>query len=232
MLRCIAVDDEPLALELLRDYISKVGFLEPVAFCADGMEAVKVLADEKVDLVFLDIQMPGLTGLQLIQSVQQKPLFILITAYEQFALEGYRLNVVDYLLKPVEFSRFLQACNKAAELNKLMHERVTGNREYFFVPIEYSMVKVVFKEVLWLEGEKDYTRIHLRPPTKPLFVRMTLKSAEDELPASLFVRIHKSFIAAIDAITAIKKNSVFIGDVELPIGETFRQTVQGLTSKK
>ena len=151
MLRCIAIDDEPLALELLVDNISKVPFLELVAECSNALEALKVLQDQKVDLVFLDIQMPGLTGLQFIQSLAEKPMFILITAYEKYALDGYTLDVLDYLVKPVSLDRFIKACNKARELHelKLKGNNSTGNSkaDYFFVNVDYKLLKVVFADI-------------------------------------------------------------------------------------
>lgn len=238
MLRCIAVDDEPLALQLLEDYIDKVPFLKLVASCNDAFEATTVLQQEEVDLVFMDIQMPGLTGLQFIQSLTQRPLFILITAYERFALEGYTLSVIDYLLKPVELSRFMQACNKALDLHTLKQGQAAAQgqtpapeADYFFVHVDYSLVKLMFTDVMWIEGLRDYVKIHLKPPAKPLMVRSTVKSMEEELPAFKFLRIHKSFIVAIDSITSIRKNSLFIGDMELPVGETFRDSINQLTKR-
>jgi len=232
MLRCIAVDDEPFALQLLQDYISKVPYLELVATCSDAFEATTVLQQQSIDLVFVDIQMPGLSGLQFIQSLTQRPMFILITAYEKFALEGYALNVVDYLLKPVELSRFLQACNKALELHQLKHAP-PNNAEatYFFVPVDYSLVKVLYQDVVWIEGLRDYVKIHLKPPAKALLVRSSVKHMEEELPPGRFLRIHKSYIIAVDSITSVRKNSIFIDELELPVGETYREAIQQLTKR-
>lgn len=235
MLKCIAVDDEPLALQLLEDYIDKVPYLQLVATCADAFEATAILQQQEVDLVFIDIQMPGLTGIQFIQSLTQKPLFILITAYEKFALEGYTLNVVDYLLKPLSLTRFMQACNKALELYQLKHglAQPTGKETvgYFFVNVDYSLVKVLYNDITWIEGLRDYVKIHLKPPAKPLMVRSTVKNMEEELPPSKFMRIHKSYMVAIDSITSVRKNSIFIGDMELPVGETYRENIHQLTKR-
>jgi len=165
MLRCIAIDDEPLALELLEDNISKVHYLELVATCSNPLEAMKVMQEKKVELVFIDIQMPGLTGLQFIQSIPQKPMFILITAYEKYALEGYTLNVVDYLVKPVSLERFIQACNKAWELHQLKNKSKDDEQEnpgYFFINVDYSLLKIVYADIMWIEGLKDYIKIHLK----------------------------------------------------------------------
>src|SRR5437762_14389739 len=156
MLQCVAVDDETLALELLEDNISKVPYLKLVAKCSNAMEAIKVLQEKNVDLIFLDIQMPGLTGLQFIQSLSERPMIILITAYEKFALEGFNLDVVDYLVKPVPFDRFLKACNKAYDLHNLRNKSAeTKPFDYFFVNVDYSLLKVVFNDVLWIEALKD-----------------------------------------------------------------------------
>jgi two-component system LytT family response regulator len=234
MLKCIAVDDEPFALQLMQDYISKVPYLELIATCSDAFEATTVLQQQEIDLVFIDIQMPGITGLQFIQSLTQRPLFILVTAYEKFALEGYTLNVVDYLLKPVELSRFMQACNKAQELYQLKHASTQPNTpeaDYFFVHIDYSLVKVLYQEVMWIEGLRDYVKIHLKPPAKPLMVRSTVKNIEEELPSAKFIRIHKSYIVSVDSITSVRKNSIFIDDMELPVGETYRDAITQLTKR-
>lgn len=232
MLKCIAVDDEPLALQLMQDYISKVPYLHLVTTCADAFEANQVLQEQEIDLVFIDIQMPGLTGLQFIKSLSHKPMFILVTAYEKFALESYDLNAIDYLLKPVELSRFIQACNKANELYQLRHKQQGAGSEYFFLHADYSMVKVMFADIMWVESLRDYLKIHLVPPAKPLLARMSMKAIENELTAEKFLRIHKSFIVSINHITAVKKGSVFVGDMELPVGETYKEVVETITGKK
>lgn len=232
MLKCIAVDDEPLALQLMQDYISKVPYLQLVTTCSDAFEANQVLQEQEIDLVFIDIQMPGLTGLQFIKSLSNKPMFILVTAYEKFALEGYDLNVVDYLLKPVELSRFIQACNKANELYQLKHQQPDTGSEYFFLNMDYSLVKVMFADIMWIEGLRDYLKIHLMPPAKPLVARMSMKAIEEELPPFKFLRVHKSFIVSTDHITSVKKNSVFVRDMELPVGETYKEVVEMITRKK
>ena len=225
MLKCIAVDDEPLALDLLEDNISRLPFLHLVAKCSNAVEAIKVMQTEAIDLIFLDIQMPGLTGLQFIQSLSQKPMVILITAYEKFALEGYNLDVLDYLVKPVSFDRFVKACNKAWELHQLKSSPSPANPipGYFFVNVDYSLVKINFADIMWVEGLKDYIKIHLKSSTKAVITRMGMKAIEDELPTKQFMRIHKSYIVSIDHVTAVRKNSVFIGAMELPVGESLQR---------
>ncbi|MCF6404427.1 LytTR family DNA-binding domain-containing protein [Chitinophaga filiformis] len=235
-LRCIAVDDEPLALDLLEDNIRQVPYLELVAKCADAFEAIKVLQEKEVDLIFLDIQMPGLTGLQFIQSLAHKPMIILITAYEKYALEGFELDVTDYLVKPVALPRFIKACNKARELYQLKHQPATSSSastpEFFFVNSDYSLLKINVADIIWIEALKDYIRIHLTGTTKPVVTRMPLKQVEEQLAPARFIRIHKSYIIAVAHITAIRKNSVFIGAMELPVGDNYREAVAALTGIK
>ncbi len=233
MLQCIAVDDEPLALELLEDNIGQVPYLQLEAKCSNAMEAMKILQSKTIDLIFLDIQMPGLTGLQFIQSLSTKPMIILITAYEKFALEGFNLNVVDYLLKPVSLERFVKACNKAWELFQLKNAKAQSATvaDYFFVNVDYSLVKISFADILWIEGLKDYIKIHLKSTSKAVITRMSMKTLEEELPAEKFIRIHKSYFASIEHITALRKSSVFVGEIELPVGESYKDAVVALTGK-
>jgi len=258
ILKCIAVDDEPLALNLLVDYIGKIPFLELVAACGDGFEAAKAVQEHSTDLIFIDIQMPGLTGLQFIQSLATRPMVIIVTAYKKFAHEGFELDVVDYLVKPVGLDRFMKACNKARELYQLRvaaappaagvatpHAgggaaaglQAAGGAgavpapEFVFLSVDYSLVKVVFADITWIEGSGDYVKIHLRGSPRPLLVRLSTRAMEAELPPNRFLRIHKSYIVPVAGITAVRKNSVFIGELELPIGETYREVIGRLTGK-
>lgn len=233
MLRCIAIDDEPLALELLEDNISKVPYLKLVGSFSNPVAAIAAIQEQEIDLVFLDIQMPGLTGLQLIQTLTKRPMFILITAYEKHALEAYHLDVVDYLLKPVSLDRFIRASSKAWELHQLRAGRRTeqSDKDYFFINVEYSLLKVVFGDVIYVEGLKDYVKIHLKSTNKPVVARTSMKGLEEELPASQFVRIHKSFIVSKNFVTSVKKNSVSIGDIELPVGENYKDSVNEITGR-
>lgn len=270
MLTCIAVDDEPLALNLLADYISKAPYLQLQATCGDAFEATKALQEKEVDLIFIDIQMPGLTGLQFIQSLSKRPMVIIITAYKKFASEGFDLDVVDYLVKPVGLDRFMKACNKAQELHQLRTtassagapsasgagpgvpggsgtaagagasagaQTGSGNTgahahaDFFFLPIDYSLVKIHFSDIIWVEGSGDYVKIHLKSAPKPLLVRMSTRAMEAELPSNKFLRIHKSYIVSIASITAVRKNSLFLKELELPVGETYRDVLRQLTGK-
>jgi len=236
MIRCLAIDDEPLALELLEDNISKLPYLQLVASCDNALEAMKIMEHEKIDLIFLDIQMPGLTGLQFIQSMTVKPIIILITAYEKYALEGFNLDVTDYLLKPVSLDRFMKACNKAKEIFELKQwpkeSNASNDPGYFFVNVDYSMLKITTADIVYIEGLKDYIKIHLKSSQKPVVTRMPMKTIEEQLPASAFLRIHKSYIVSIAFITAIRKSSVFIGAIELPVSDNYKEVVSLLTGKQ
>jgi DNA-binding LytR/AlgR family response regulator len=233
MIRCIAVDDEKLVLDLLVDNIRQVPFLQLVKACRNAMEAIEVLSAEKIDLIFLDIQMPKLGGLQLIQTLQHPPMIILVTAYESYALEGYNLNVVDYLLKPVSFERFLKACNKAKEL--FSHARpdhltpppdhLNPPPHHLFVNVEYTLVRISLADILFIEGLKDYLKIHLASSPKPTLTKMSLKAMEEKLPAAKFIRVHKSFIIGIDKVTIIKRDLVCIGDQEIPVSDFYKENL-------
>jgi DNA-binding LytR/AlgR family response regulator len=237
MINCIAIDDEPLALELLEDNIRQVPYLNLVGKCSNAIDALKLLKEINTDLVFLDIQMPGLTGLQFIQSLTIKPMFILVTAYEKFALEGFNLNVVDYLVKPVSLDRFIKACNKAQELYELKSGNSSGevkdDNDYFFINVDYSLVKIVYSNIIWIEGLKDYIKIYLKDNAKPIVTRLSMKSLEDELPSSTFMRIHKSYIISKNFITSVKKSSVYLDNkTELPVGENYKVRIEELVSKR
>jgi two-component system, LytTR family, response regulator len=232
MLNCIAVDDEKLVLDLLVDNIRQVPFLSLVARCKNAMEAAEVLHREKVDLIFLDIQMPGLNGLQFVKSLQRPPMVIFITAYKEHAVEGFTLDAVDYLVKPVSFERFLKACNKAFDLHNL-HQPASPKEimpDFFFVYVEYNLVKISIPDILYIESMKDYVKIFLQNASKPVITKMSLKSLEEKLTPYRFARIHKSYIIAADKVTAIKRDLICIGAIELPLGESYRANVEHLLS--
>ncbi len=233
MIRCIAVDDEPLALELLVDNISKVPYLQLVAACENAMEAMMAMQQEPIGLIFLDIQMPGLTGLQFIQSMTVKPIIILITAYEKYALQGFDLDVTDYLVKPVSLNRFVKACNKAKELFdlRLLPKATANGAGYFFVYVDYSLLKVITADIIYIEGLKDYIKIHLKSAQKPIITRMPMKTIEEQLPANAFIRIHKSYIVSIAFITVTRKSCVFINTLELPVSDNYKDNIAALTGK-
>lgn len=235
MMNCIAIEDESLALELLTDNISKVPYLKLVASCSNAFEAMEAMQQHAVDLIFTDIQMPGLTGINYIASLEKKPLVIFITAYKQYALDGFDLDVVDYLLKPVALERFIKACNRAKDLFELRNSKISKEPQQvadsFFVNAGYSQVRINFDEILWMKGYGDYIKIYLKDKNSPLVIRTNFKALELQLPENKFIRIHKSYLVAVSAITAIRKNSIFLGDKEISIGETYRDVVEKFFNK-
>lgn len=231
-MRCIAIDDEPLALDLLEDNIRQVPYLELVGRCRNAFEAIQLIQKEKaesrqIDLLFLDIQMPGITGVQFLKSLVTNPMVIFITAYEQFALEGFELNVIDYLLKPVSFERFLKACNRANELHQLKTVSLQQPtppvtiEEHFFVNAEYSLVKIRYNDILYIEGLKDYIKIFLSTQSRPVITRMTMKGIEEKLSSLPFMRVHKSFIVSLNKIESIRNLKISIGTHQIPVSEQF-----------
>lgn len=232
MLKCIIVDDEQLALDLLEDYISNVPYLELKARCKNAMEAKKIMQRQSVDLVFLDIMMPGMTGLQFIQHMTHKPMVILITAYAKYAVDAFSMDVVDYLVKPVALDRFLKACTKAKEyyefITHVNRPREPDHPGFFFVNADYSLIKVKVDDIIWIEGLKDYIKIHLEGSEKPVITLMSMKAVSEQLPPQRFIRVHKSYIISVMHITAIRKNSIFIGSMEIPVGGNYKSTVESL----
>ncbi len=229
MLNCIAVDDENLALDLIEDNIQKVPFLNLVKRCKNPFEAMEVLQNQEIDLIFLDIQMPGITGVQFLQSMTKSPMVIFVTAYKQYALEGFNLNVIDYLLKPIDFERFLKAVNKAAELHGLKHKAVANEsinefkNSTIFVNADYALVKIKTDEIDYVEGLKDYVKINLNSSNKPIVTRMTMKAIEEKLPTSEFFRVHKSFIVSLDKIESVRNLKIKIGNAQIPISESYSE---------
>lgn len=232
MMRCIAVDDEKLVRELLVDNIRQVPFLELVGQCRNALEAAELIHNEKVDLVFLDIQMPGLNGLQFVHTLKTPPLIIFVTAYREYALEGFNLDAVDYLLKPVSFERFLKACNKARELFSLQQASLSRGEHpgYFFVYVEYNLVKIVIADILYVEGMKDYAKIFLESAGKPVITKMSLKALEEKLAGHRFARIHKSYIVSVDKILSVKRDLVNLGNIELPLSENYKANLEKMIS--
>ena len=226
MMRCMVIDDESLVRELLEDNIRQIPFLQWVKSCKNALEATEALQTTPVDLLFLDIQMPRLNGLQFLQALTDPPLVILVTAYEQYALEGFNLHVADYLLKPFAFERFLRACNRAHELFRLQQQTGTNAPPLppadFFVNVEYALVKIVAGDILYIEGVKDYIKIYLLSSVRPVLTRMTLKAMEERLPPPAFIRTHKSFLVAVSKITTIKRDLVCIGDKEIPVSGSYK----------
>lgn len=237
MIRCLAVDDEMLSLELLEDNIRRIPFLQLVGRCTNAYEAMDAMLREQVDLIFLDIQMGGITGTQFLQSLSamnSRPMVIFVTAYKKYALDGFELDVLDYLVKPVAFERFLKAVNKAAEYHALRNApapsaaatSTTGPAsavaDYFFVNVEYNLVKIAINHIYFVEGLKDYIKIYLQGSDKPVITRLPMKAIAEKLPPNHFIRIHKSYIVSVDKITSIRKNRIYIQQHIIPISDSYR----------
>jgi two-component system LytT family response regulator len=225
-INCLIVEDEPLARNLMVEYVKKVPYLNLVDACPNAMKAMEVLKKNPVDLIFLDIQMPEITGITLLKILSSKPMVIFTTAYSEYALEGYELDVVDYLLKPVTFERFLKAVEKANSRMPAAKVAISpgqpAGQPFVFVKDGTKLVKVVFNDILYIEGLKDYVTIHTRQQKITTLQRM--KHLEEQLPADAFIRIHNSFIVNIKAIDSIHKNEVQIGQALLPISDSYRKS--------
>ena len=213
------MDDEPYALKLMEEEIRKIPFLEFVATCSSTEEATRYL-QSGIDLLFLDIQMPNITGTQFLRTLENSPMVILTTAYEQYALEGFELSVVDYLLKPIAFDRFVNAVTKARDLFVLRRGK-PQDEPFFFVRANYKEVKIQCGDVLYIEGLKDYVKIFLASQPRAILTRQNLKGMESILPSGIFFRIHNSFIVNLGKITSFQKAQVFVGKTVIPIGEKF-----------
>ena len=222
-MNCLLLDDEQPALDLLEDNARQIPFLNIVAATRSPMEALACIRTQAVDLVLLDINMPGLSGLELLRSLPNKPMAILITAYAEHALEGFNLDVVDYLVKPVAFHRFLKAVQKAHELYRSrQHAKPTETEnDYFYVNAGYSLVKVSYSEITYMESLKDYVKINLTGG-RNLITRLAIKSIEEKLHPSRFMRVHRSFVVALHKIEQVQKNRLLIEGQEIPIGDNFR----------
>ncbi|MCG9970887.1 LytR/AlgR family response regulator transcription factor [Christiangramia crocea] len=232
-MRVVIIDDEPLAIEVVESYLSKVDGVELVAACTNPLDAIDVLNKNKIDLIILDIEMPNLNGLDLARNIENLPQIIITTAYSQYALEGFELNVTDYLIKPVPFHRFLKAIARAKNIHQLkvggrketVQESNISEHDFIFIKAEYDRTRVNLGELAYIEGLKDYLKIHIRPSKKPLLTLSSFKEILEKLPPTKFFRVHRSFIVNIDFITGIQKTKILIGDIRIPIGEKYKKEV-------
>jgi DNA-binding LytR/AlgR family response regulator len=227
-LRCLIVDDEELARTLLSAYIQKIPGLEIVASCSNPLEAMTILAEKDVDVLFLDIQMPELTGVELLRTLAKKPVVVFTTAYPDYALEGYNLDVCDYLLKPFSFERFLQSVNKvrsrtATALSREIAPERPAERDYLLLKADHKVHRLRYDDILFIQSMREYAAFHTS--SGRILSLISLKSLEEELPGNRFVRIHKSYIVAIEKVDALEGNQVIIGKEKLPVGESYREAV-------
>lgn len=233
-IRCLAVDDEPLALDIIESYVSKLPYLQLVKTCSSATEAMQVLQEEQIDLMFLDIEMPELTGIQFLNILKHQPLIIFTTAYPDYALEGFNQDAVDYLLKPIPFDRFLKAVTKAQDRlqrsngkNGAEAPAVTApapappEQDFMFVKADYKTIRVDFRDILWIEGLKDYIIIQTRE--QKIITLLSMNKMMEKLPESKFLRVHRSFIVSLQKIDSIEKSRIRIGQKEIPIGEVYKE---------
>ena len=229
---CIIVEDEPLAAEILKDYVDQVPFLNLVGICEDAIYALDRLQKEKIDLIFLDINLPKLKGFDFIQTLKNPPNIIITTAYHEYALQGYECNVVDYLMKPIAFNRFLVAVNKLKQPSEITQSPLTtleNDREYLFFNVSKKKVKVYFDEILYIESVKEY--IHIFTANKSIPVKFQLSQIEALLPKSHFIRIHRSFIVAKNKIDAFSATDVEINNKQIPIGRSYKELILSIIEK-
>ena len=232
MMNCVIIDDEPLAREGLANYVREVDFLNLSGICENPLELLPLIDRQAADLIFLDIQMPKMNGIEFLKILQKPPMVIITTAYPSYALEGFQLNVLDYLLKPITFERFFKAATKARDYNKLLTgDPAKQNEDYFFIKCGSKYEKVFFEDILYVEGMQNYVTIY---STRGKYVTMlSLKSLEEKLAGNAFIRVHKSFIASINKIDGIEGNELFIHNSRIPISRNYRdQVLERVVSKR
>lgn len=223
MINCLVVDDEPIAREGMMEYVRQIDYLHAVAQCKNAVEAAGLLQKHKIDLIFLDIQMPKLTGIEFLKALADPPLVIFTTAYSEYALEGFELDVVDYLLKPISFARFLKAAEKAQNYTHARSKDVSITLDFFFIKCNGKIEKILMADVIYIEAMANYVIIYTRQ--KKFITYITFSGIEAQLPAQLFVRIHKSFIVSIAAIQTIDGDDVITTTVRLPISKNYKNEV-------
>jgi two-component system, LytTR family, response regulator len=216
---CIVVEDEPLAAERLVSYIAKFPVLDLKAQFENGTDALVYLSANKVDLIFLDINIGEISGIQLLETLRPSAEIIITTAYNEYALKGFDLNVTDYLLKPYTFERFAQAIARVQE--QLAKQNSVSSKNFIFLKTEYRLEKIFFNEILYIEGMRDYRKVHAM--TRKIMTLQTFKDLEEEIPNNIICRVHKSFMVAIDKVDSIEKDSIRIGNMEIPISDTYKK---------
>lgn len=225
-LNCWIIDDEPLALELLNSYAQKTPFLNITGKYSSAVQAMENISKERIDIIFLDIQMPDVNGMEFAKMVSEDTRIIFTTAFSEYALDGYKVNALDYLLKPFSYSDFLNASKRALdwhELRKMAQENKEPTSEGIFVRADYKLIHILFDDILIVEGLKDYIKIYTLRDRKPIITLMSLKSMEEQLVPKKFIRVHRSFIININKIGSIDKNRIIIEGHQIPIGETYRK---------
>lgn len=233
-INCLIVDDEPLALGLVEGYVQRTPFLELKGKCLSALEALNTLNSEKIDLIFLDIQMPDMSGIDLSKTLHQGTRVIFTTAFKDYAFEGFKVNAIDYLLKPFNYTEFLRAANKASEYLNMDSSKnnLVYTDNFIFVKSEYKQLKINLEEVYYFEGLKDYIKIWVSSQTKPILTLMSLKTIEQELPEDRFMRVHRSFIIALDKIESVERSQIIINKERITIAEQYKPKFQAFVEGK
>jgi len=225
MIKCIAIDDEPLALRQITNYIDKTPFLELNDSFENPIEAISYLQDNRIDLLFVDINMPDLNGLDLVKSLINPPKIIFTTAYSEYALEGFKVDALDYLLKPIDYATFLKASTKAKEWFDLQNskpEQINSDDDFLFIKSEYKIVRVKLNDIKYIEGMREYVRIHLTNE-KPIMTLLSMKAVEQQLASTTFMRVHRSYIVNLNKITTIERNRIVFDKVYIPVSEQYKK---------
>ncbi|MEI6556438.1 MAG: LytTR family DNA-binding domain-containing protein [Paludibacter sp.] len=234
IIKCVIVDDEPLALSVLERYINQTPFLQLVEKFTNPVKAFKYLNDNEIDLLFVDIQMPDLSGFELVNNLKRKPVFIFTTAYSEFALEGFKADALDYLLKPIDIPEFTKAVNKAKEWLEIRNEKnslVETTKDFLFIKSEYKIIRINFSEITYIQGMSEYVKIHLSS-RKPIMSLISLKSLEAQLPASMFMRVHKSYIVNLQKVNMIERNEIVYDDgTIIPVSQQYKVQFQEFVDK-
>lgn len=232
MIRCLAIDDEPLALQQIAAYINKVPFLELAAQCQSALEARQFLSDDRVDAIFCDINMPDLNGMDFVKSLTAPPLVVFTTAYSEYAIEGFKVNAVDYLLKPFGMQEFMRAANRLQERLSIPASAPAETDDTLFLKTDYRIVKVNIPDIRYVEAMSEYLKVWIEGETKPIITLLSMKKMEERLPGN-FMRVHRSYIINLDKIQEVNKNRVIMdADTYLPIGDLYKEAFQAYLDKK
>jgi len=235
MITCMAIDDEPLALKQIVKYIQKTPFLELKAGFESPLEAISYLQDNQIDLIFVDINMPDLNGLDFVRALENPPGIVFTTAYSEYAVEGFRVDAIDYLLKPIDYPTFLKAANKSRTRIQGDHQefgQVKGQDDFLFIKSEYKIIRIRLEDITYIEGMREYVRIHLKGD-KPLMTLLSMKSLETQLPGSSFMRVHRSYIVNLNQITTIERNRILFDDkVYIPVSDQYKDRFQSFIDNK
>ncbi|MGN0054757.1 MAG: LytR/AlgR family response regulator transcription factor [Bacteroides sp.] len=230
-LTCAIIDDEPLALDLLESYVNKTPFLQLAGKYSSAVTAMKELPEQQVDLLFLDIQMPELNGLEFSKMVPPHTRIVFTTAFEQYAIDGYKVNALDYLLKPISYVDFLQAANKAVQWFELL-QQPRDEVQSIFVKSDYKLVQIELSKILYVEGLKDYIKIYEEDMPKPVLSLMSMKAMEELLPASRFMRVHRSYIVQKEKIRIIDRGRIVFGKTYIPVSDSYKQAFQEFLNQR